>query len=111
MCRSWRRFTMARARNARPMRRRLKRSGEASWRASLIRTKVVPQTKTTPNRRMWASAEGLSRWDTLVLGSRRGRLGIRRCGVDSFAVDHCAEDSGVQELLGRGGGDVTVEND
>jgi hypothetical protein len=30
----------------------LKRSGEASWRASLMRTKEVPQTKTTARSRM-----------------------------------------------------------
>src|SRR5258708_39171505 len=111
MWRSWRWFTMARARNARAMRRRLKRSGEASWRASLTRTKVVPQTKTTASSRRWASVEGLSRCDNLVLRSRRGRLGCCWCDVDGFAVDDGAEDFGVQELLGRGGRDVAVEDD
>jgi hypothetical protein len=66
----------------------------------LIRTNVVPQTKTTPNKRMWASAEGLSRCDNLVLGPRRGGLGLCWCGVDGFTVDYGAEDFGVQELLG-----------
>src|SRR5216684_4656911 len=98
MWRSWRWFTMTRARNARAMRRRLKRSGEASWRASLMRTKVVPQTKTTARSRMWASAEGLSRCDNLVLclGCGGFRCG---CGEDGFAVDYCAEDFGVQQFL------------
>src|SRR3979490_1245008 len=110
MWRSWRWFTMARAMNARAMRRRLKRRGEASWRASLTRTKVVPQTKTTASSRMCARVEGLSRCGNLVLRSCFGRLGLCGCGVDGVAVDDGAEDFGVEELLGRGGGDVAVED-
>src|SRR5258707_13222835 len=100
MWRSWRWFTMASARNARAMRRRLKRRGEASWRASLTRTKVVPQTKTTARSRMWASVEGLSRCCNLVFGFRGGAFCCRWCGVDGFAVDDGAEDFSVEELLG-----------
>src|SRR6266851_4619328 len=111
MWRSWRWFTMARAMNARAMRRRLKRRGDASWRASLTRTKVVPQTKTTARSRRWASVEGLSRCGNLVLGSRGGWLSYCGCGVDGFAVDDGAEDFGVEQFLGRGGGDVAVEDD
>src|SRR5216683_2280935 len=111
MWRSWRWFTMARAMNARAMRRRLKRRGEASWRASLTRTKVVPQTKTTARSRRWASVEGLSRCDNLVLRFRCGGFCCSWCGVDGFSVDDGAEDLRVQELLGRGRGDVAVEDD
>src|ERR1700730_16385115 len=100
MWRSWPWFTMARARNAIAMRRRLNRSGEASWSASLTRTKVVPQTKTTARSRRWAKVEGLRRCDNLVVCSRCGRLGCCWCGVDGFAVDYCAEDFGVEQLLG-----------
>ena len=39
---------------ARVMRRRLKRSGETSLSADLTSGKVLPQTRTTPMRRMWA---------------------------------------------------------
>src|SRR5260370_340743 len=111
MGRSWRWFTMARARNARAMRGRLKRRGEASWRASLTRTKVVPQTKTTARSRRWASVEGVSRCGNLVFGSRGGWVSCCGGGVEGFAVDDGAEDFGVEQFLGRGGGDVAVEND
>src|SRR5260370_29970390 len=111
MWQSWRWFTMARARNARAMRRRLKRRGEASWRASLTRTKVVPQTKTTARSRRWASVEGLSRCGNLVLGSRGGWLSYCGCGVDGFALDDGAEGFGVEQFLGRGGGDGAVEDE
>src|SRR3979411_1695214 len=99
MWRSWRGFTMERAMNARAMRRRWKRRGEASWRASLTRTKVVPQTNTTARSRMWARVEGLSRCGNLVLGLRGGAFCCLWCGVDGFAVDDGAEDFGVQEFL------------
>ena len=56
-------------------------------------------------------AEGLRRCGQLSLVLSLYGFRWCWCGVDGFAVDDGAQDFGVEELLGRGGGDVAVEDD
>ena len=71
----------------------------------MTRTKVTPQTATTPRRRMCARVEGLRRRGKLL--ARRWDFRVR---VDGFAVDYGAKDLGVQEFLRGGLGDVAIED-